>query len=182
MSITRRTGTRIAVAATAGVVALGGAAGGIAYASTTGTPHTAASPTPSSSSSAAKGHHKHGPLASARALAMGHALHGDVVVKGRAKAGSGGSYLTLQGQRGTITSVSSTALAVKSADGFTATYALGSKTTVHVLGTKSSASSLKSGQDVAVVAEKSGSTWSARTVVVPKPKSSAKRPAGGTGN
>lgn len=187
----------LAVGGTAGAVALGATVDNAAFLGT----HTTASPSPGSSAqsngtqspdakSGAKHGKHHGGLAGARALISGGALHGDIVVKaphkgsadtgssdkstaGKSSAskGSAGSYVTLQGQRGTITKVSSTALTVKSADGFTATYALDSKTKVHADGKTASPSSLKTGQQIAVVATKSGSTFTARTVAVGTPKS-----------
>lgn len=193
MGITRTT-TRVAVIAAAGVIAVGGTAGAVALGATVdnaaflGT-HTTASPSPGSSTqsngtqspdakSGAKHGKHHGGLAGARALISGGALHGDVVVKaphkGDAKSSAGtssaGSYVTLQGQRGTITTVNTTVMTVKSADGFTATYALGSETKIDADGKTAAPSSLKTGQEIAVVATKSGSTITARTVTVGAPK------------
>jgi len=167
MSMTRRRKTGIAAAGVAaGVLTLGSTAG-IAYAS------TSPSPSPSGSSatggSSAKGstdaHQRKHKLATAvRALHSWRALHGDMVVMGK-----GHKPMTLQGQRGVVSSVSSTSLSVKSLDGFTATYALGKTTHVRVEGAQSSPSSLKTGEKIVVTAEKSGSTLTARRVIVPKP-------------
>jgi len=76
---------------------------------------------------------------------------------------SGGGYQTLDVQTGTVTAVSSGAITVKSADGFTATYAVTSNT---VVGAQSAGiGSVKKGDTVFVSATVSGSTATAASIV-----------------
>jgi hypothetical protein len=89
-------------------------------------------------------------------------LHGDITVK--TKDGT----KTIAVQRGTVTAVSATSLSVKSTDGFTETWVLNSKTKVRVDGRSSSASSLKTGEELGVAGGMTGNTSTARLVVVPK--------------
>lgn len=179
MSMTRRRTTGIAAAGVAaGVLALGATAG-IAYASTSPTPSPTGSSATAGSSATGTTHagkRKHKLATAVRALHSGRALHGDIVVMGKDH-----KTLTLQGQRGVVSSVSSTSLSVKSLDGYTATYTLGTTTHVRVLGATSTASSLKTGEKIVVTAEKSGSTLTARRVIVPKPHQKSAGP-GTSGN
>ena len=85
------------------------------------------------------------------------ALHGDFV----ASDGNGG-YTTKRLATGTVSAVSSTSITVKSADGYTTTYAIGSSTTVN--NGNSDVSSVKSGDTVTVVGTVSGSTATATTI------------------
>jgi hypothetical protein len=57
---------------------------------------------------------------------FGGAIHGQLT-----EPKSGGGYQTVDVQRGTVTAVSSTSITVKSADGYTATYAVTSSTEVN---------------------------------------------------
>ncbi|MET9021557.1 hypothetical protein ABZV93_16360 [Actinopolymorpha sp. NPDC004070] len=88
----------------------------------------------------------------------GRALHGEFVV-----AKPGGGYQTVAAQRGTAQSVSSTAVTVKSTDGYTHTYVVDAKTRVNAL--REGIGSIKQGQQVAVVAKVSGNTSTAVRVV-----------------
>ncbi|OMH31285.1 hypothetical protein [Tersicoccus sp. Bi-70] len=121
----RRTRSTVRWAAT-GLLTLGLAgAGGVAVMAagngTDGQPTSGATPSPSASASPGQ-HHGHGrghrgdwfPVGPARAP-----LHGEFVVP------KGQSTATVLVQRGQITAVSSTSVTVKSSDGYTATYALG---------------------------------------------------------
>ena len=58
-------------------------------------------------------------------VGRGGVLHGQVTIQK-----PGGGYETLDVQRGTVTAVSATSLAVKSTDGYTTTYAVASDTLV----------------------------------------------------
>jgi hypothetical protein len=81
--------------------------------------------------------------------AMG-ALHGEFTVPKQ-----GGGYQTLVVQRGSVTAVSATSIAVKSADGFTATYAVPADTLVNAA--RDGLGSVKKGDEVSVLAQqKSG--------------------------
>nr|WP_284288336.1 hypothetical protein [Angustibacter aerolatus] len=75
-------------------------------------------------------------------------------------------------QTGAVTSVSATRLAVKSTDGYTATYVVNASTTV--MGQKISA--VKTGHTVMVVATKSGSTLTATRVADREPAADRRRP------
>jgi hypothetical protein len=90
-------------------------------------------------------------------LAPFGALHGEFTV-----AKPGGGYETLDMQRGTVTSVSSTALAVKSQDDFTKSYAVASSTIVDA--GRDGITSLKNGHVVSVVAVVNGGTATVRSV------------------
>jgi hypothetical protein len=77
-------------------------------------------------------------------------LHGEFVVPK-----SGGGYQTLVVQRGTVSAVSSSTLSVKSADGFSATYAVGADALVNAA--RDGLGSVKKGDEVSVLAQqKSG--------------------------
>jgi len=89
-------------------------------------------------------------------LAFG-AVHGQVVI-----AKSGGGYETIDIQRGKVTAVSTTSVSVRSADGFTATYAVGSSTNVNAQ--RDGISSVKVGNDVSVTATVSGSKATAVSI------------------
>jgi hypothetical protein len=79
------------------------------------------------------------------------ALHGQFVVPKQ-----GGGYQTLVVQHGTVTSVSTSAITVKSEDGFSATYAVAADTLVNAA--RDGIGSIKKGDDVSVLAQqKSGS-------------------------
>jgi hypothetical protein len=78
------------------------------------------------------------------------ALHGEFVVPKQ-----GGGYQTLVVQRGTATSVSSSTITVKSADGFSATYSVGADALVNAA--RDGLGSVKKGDEVTVLAQqKSG--------------------------
>ncbi|WP_300614379.1 hypothetical protein [Trebonia sp.] len=88
---------------------------------------------------------------------LGGVLHGEVTVPK-----SGGGYQTMDVQDGTVTAVSSTSVTVKSADGFTASYAVTSKTVVDAQA--AGIGSVKKGDTVFVVATVSGSTATAASI------------------
>ena len=69
---------------------------------------------------------------------------------------TGGGTQTVQVQTGTVTTVSSTALAVKSTDGFTATYVVKAGTTVDAQ--RDGIASVKKGDKVSITATVSGKT------------------------
>ncbi len=167
----------VAIAGVA-IVALAGGAG-VGYAAThtlaakgatdtvaVGAANSAASPSPAASAPAS------GPGAPGRrgfggefffgggTLALGGlsgVLHGEVTMPK-----SGGGYQTVDVQDGTVTAVSSTSVTVKSADGFTASYAVTSKTVVDAQA--AGIGSVKKGDTVFVVATVSGSTATAASI------------------
>jgi len=75
---------------------------------------------------------------------------------------SGGGYQTEDVQQGTVTAVSSGSISVKSADGFTASYVVSSKTLVDAQA--AGIGSVKKGDTVSVTATVSGSTATAASV------------------
>jgi len=76
---------------------------------------------------------------------------------------SGGGYQTVDVQDGSVTAVSTGSVTVKSADGFTATYTVTSKTVVTA--EAPGIASVKKGDTVFVTATVSGSTATAASVV-----------------
>ena len=88
-------------------------------------------------------------------------MHGEWVVKGK-----DGKPVTLETIRGTVTAVGSSSLTVKAEDGFTETFATNSDTKVR--GGADSLGDVKVGAKGAVVGVKSGSTITARAVLVRK--------------
>lgn len=158
---------RIRKALLAGVVALALTGTGVAIAwSATGTP----SPTPSpSASEKANGQEK--PAKAQRP----QRLHGESVVK---KAD--GTLETVVSQQGTVDAVSETSVTVKSADGFTQSYAINADTrivkipadTSQLRGGKgkpelpsATAADLKAGDTVRIAGTKDGSTVTATRIV-----------------
>jgi hypothetical protein len=87
----------------------------------------------------------------------GRALHGELVVP--QQDGTGTRTITVQS--GSVTSVTSSRLVVKSTDGFSSTYVLNSSTR---LAGGQSLSAVKVGHEVMVVASKSGDTLTALRV------------------
>jgi hypothetical protein len=85
-------------------------------------------------------------------------VHGQVVV-----AKPGGGYQTLDFQRGSVTTVSSAAITVKSTDGFTQGYAVTGSTIVTAL--HDGIGSVKAGDEAVVIATVSGHTVSAARII-----------------
>jgi hypothetical protein len=154
------------------VIALAGG-GGIAYVAThSGSPvRTVASrgatqsPAPSPSASAPFG--KKGPRGFGRFFGgagigglggLGGAIHGQVTVPK-----SGGGYQTIDVQSGTVTAVSSSSITVKSADGYSATYAVSSSTEVNAQA--AGIATVKVGDTVGLTATRSGSTATAASII-----------------
>jgi hypothetical protein len=88
-------------------------------------------------------------------------MHGEWVVKGK-----DGKPVTLETIRGTVTAVGSSRLTVKAEDGFTETFATNSDTKVR--GGADSLGEVTVGAKGAVVGVKSGTTVTARAVLVRK--------------
>lgn len=159
------------VIAASSVAAVGlagmGLAAGVALADSGSTP--AASPTPSASPAtgphADKGKNKDKVR---HLIAAKRVLHGEFVTSGKT------GYVTMDAQRGSVTAVSPTSLSLKSADGFTATYALTAQATVRNNGTAGTLADVKVGGDATVVAMKSGSTLTVKGIVIGEKKHAAK--------
>lgn len=90
-------------------------------------------------------------------------VHGETTVRVR-----GGGFETFTWQRGAVTSVSATALTVRSADGVSWAWTVTGDSRVRKNGDKSTPSALKAGDDVFVLGRPSGDTRTALGVVVPK--------------
>jgi len=91
-------------------------------------------------------------------MGLAGALHGELVVPD----GNGG-YKTVVVQRGKTTSVSDTSITVKSDDGFTQTYAVGSAAGVGAQ--RDGLASIKNGANVVVTGEKKGGSVTADHVI-----------------
>lgn len=131
----------------------------LALAGTVGVGIAAADPTPSASPSAsaapsaspsAKAAAKHRPLAA-------RALHGEVTQAGK-------KHRVVDFQRGTVQKVSATSITVRSNDGFTKTYKIGSKTKVRADKKVAAIAAVKTNDRVRVVATKKGSTVTANRI------------------
>jgi len=142
------------------------AAGGVATAATTtgsgssGTSNAiTAATTPSTSPSKAAAAGK-GKRAGRLAKLQGRVLHGEFTVEGK-----GGTPTNVAEQRGTVNTVSSTAITLTSKDGFSHTYVVDPSTRVRVDGKKGSITGVKTGQDATVLAKVNGNTETAEVVV-----------------
>jgi hypothetical protein len=145
------------------VAALLGGAGAALAATGSGTPSqtpsaVAATPTPTPSPTT-----RTGPFAGHHFGGFGFgaglfgALHGQfVVVK------QGGGYQTVDMQNGKVTAVSSTSITLKSADGYTHTYAIKSSTIVDAQ--RDGIGSVKVGNQASLLATVSGSTATATSI------------------
>jgi hypothetical protein len=144
-----------------------GLAAGVALADSGSTP----TPTPKSSASAAppaaagkaakKGNGKGKP-----ALAGQHILHGEFVTKNKS------SVVTVDMQRGSVTAVSPTSITLKSADGFTATYAVTAGAKVRMHGGGKTIADVKVGDAATVLASKNGTALSVTKLSVGEAKKS----------
>ena len=89
---------------------------------------------------------------------FGGAIHGQLT-----EPKSGGGYQTVDVQRGTVTAVSSSSITVKSADGYTATYAVTGSTEVNAQA--AGIGSVKVGDTVELVATVSGGKATAACII-----------------
>lgn len=117
-------------------------------------------PSPSSAGKPAAGQHKAHHEGLLGRLGK-RALHGEFVAEGK-----DGTYVTVDGQRGAVTQVSSTRITVKSADGFTATYVVTAGTKVRIDGNPGKIGDVKVGDVALVLATKAGDAKTAKGVVV----------------
>jgi hypothetical protein len=132
-----------------------------------------ASPSASAGSGQADGHHGgRGPLAGLGRAGLGPPLHGELVVPKK----DGGGNQTVVVQAGTVTAVSGTSVAVRSTDGFAATYVVTSQTRVGRDGAK--ITSIKTGASVRIAATKDGSTLTALMVGDAKDRPDDGQPGG----
>lgn len=135
---------KIAVAGATAVAIVGVGTAAMAASGSSGTPGSG-----STSSPHQKGQHQR----PAQTLRRG--LHGELVTKGK------DGYVVHSGIRGTVSSVSATAITVKAADGYSQTLTLTKQTKVRERpasgkgkGTKGTVSDVKSGDKVAVIGKK----------------------------
>jgi hypothetical protein len=154
MILTRKIALGVAGVAAAGVL---GTAGVAAATSNDSTPAPSASAAPSSSPPAAD----HPRAKRAKRALIGRGMHGEWVVKGK-----DGKPVTLETIRGTVTAVGPSSLTVKAEDGFTETFATNSDTKVR--GGADSLGDVRVGAKGAVLGVKSGSTITARAVLIRK--------------
>jgi hypothetical protein len=166
MILSKRVALAIAGFAAAAVVGTAGVAAATA-------PDPSGAPAPSSPGASAPdagtgapgraderhGDERHGKL---KHRALGRGLHGEFVVKGE-----DGTYVTLVSVRGEVTAVSATSVTFKAEDGFTATYVVNSETRVRGHDVDKIAD-VKVGDKGGAVGTKSGSTLTARAVLVRK--------------
>ncbi len=169
----RRHGRLLSVLAVA-VVALAGG-GGIAYAAhhsagTAGTGNSTSaqastpSASPSPSAPAWRGHFGGGFRGFGfGGPGFGFAGFGDAIHGQLTEPKSGGGYQTVDVQRGTVTAVSSTSITVKSADGYSATYAVATSTEVNAQA--AGIGTVKVGDSVELVATVSNGTATASSIV-----------------
>ena len=116
------------------------------------------------------------------AAGLNAAVHSEYVVL------QGSSYVTMAGQAGTVTEISGTSMTVKSEDGFSRTYAVGSDVKVAQgmrqrgsasTGSTLSFSNVATGASVRVTALKDGDTYTAETILLAA-SSTSTAPSSGT--
>jgi hypothetical protein len=95
-------------------------------------------------------------------FAFRHTLHGEAVVQ------TDEGTKTVVAQRGTVTAIDATSVTVKSTDGFTLTWKIGSPIRVIANRAKADLSAITVGAEVGVAGAKDGDTPVARLLVVPK--------------
>jgi len=144
-------------AATLGVGAIAGVAYAATSTATTTSTGAAVGDTSHAKAKAGKGKAHKG---KAGAIAR-RTVHGEFVVKGK-----DGKYVTTDAQRGSITAVSPTSVTVRSADGFTATYAVNADTKIRKDGKDAAIGTVKVGDPVVVLAVKDPAGKTARGLVV----------------
>ncbi len=150
---------RMLAVSAVGVVGLAGVGvAGVALADSGPTPTAAASPSTTAPAKPATGKHKGHP----GRLDARHMLHGEFVTKEKA------GYVTMDAQRGSVTAVSPTSVSLKSTDGFTATYAVGTGAKIRKNGAAATVAEVKVGDVATVVAVQSGGTVTVKGLVIGK--------------
>jgi hypothetical protein len=146
---------KAAVALAVGAVLGAGTAAGFGIASAVSDPPPSATSSPNGAD-----HPQLGRQAGRRFLGN-RVEHGEFTVKGRA-----GKPVVVDVQRGQVTAVSATSITLKSEDGFTASYTVGSDTRVRVSGTRKAIGDVKVGNNAGLMAKKEGGTATAYLVIV----------------
>jgi hypothetical protein len=154
MILTRKIALGVAGVAAAGVLGTAG----VAAATSSNSP---AAPSASAAPSSAAPSADHPEAKRVKRALVGRGMHGEWVVKGK-----DGKPVTLETIRGTVTAVGAASVTVKAEDGFSATFATNSDTKFG--GAADSLGEVKTGARAAVVGVKSGSTTTARAVLVRK--------------
>ena len=134
--------SKIALVAGAAALAMAGIGGGIAFAADSG-PAT----TPTSPSATPPSPHAHHGARHSQGRMM---EHGELTVR----TATGDQVIDVQ--RGQVSAVSATSVTVRSADGFTATYTVGSASKVRVQKNTSTIANVHTGDNVGVAATKNG--------------------------
>ncbi|WP_432156725.1 MULTISPECIES: hypothetical protein [unclassified Streptomyces] len=148
-------GRAVVAGTTVAVLALGGT---VAYAATSGAERSGGgSPAPTASSPGHGRGHGHGP-----AFGLGGAVHGEATVKDR----DSGEWIVRVWQRGTVEKVDGDRVTVRSEDGASWTWTVGSGTPVLRDGGKSTgAGALEKDESVRVAGTRTGDTRTAERVV-----------------
>ena len=116
--------------------------------------------------------HGHGKPGMQHGIERGTPIHGEMVVKN-----ADGTYSTHVNVNGTATAVSTSSITVKADDGFTATFAINSKTDVRTSSSGGAITDVKVGDAVHVDGTKSGSTLTADDVHAGMPGGPKAKPA-----
>jgi hypothetical protein len=95
-----------------------------------------------------------------RGVIRRNTLHGEMVVKAR------GGTKTVDFQRGTVTAIDDKSVTVKSADGFSLTWAFGNPMNVTEHRSAVQPSAVKVGAEVGLIGTKDGGTTTARRIVI----------------
>lgn len=119
-----------------------------------------------------RGHRMPGGPGHRQGVDRGTPVHGEMVVKN-----ADGTYSTHVDVNGTATAVSASSITVKADDGFTATFAITSKTDVRTSATGGAITDVKVGDAVHVDGTKSGSTLTADEVHAGMPGGPKAKPA-----
>ena len=148
-----RTAAKIIVAGVSTVALAGGIGAGLAYADPSDPTPT---PTPTASATPTEKAKPRDEVRKRRGL-LATALHGEVTLAGK-------EHRVVVFQRGPATKASETSLTVKSADGYTATYVIGTETKVRKNQDQATAGDLEADDRIFVVAVQDGSTLKALRV------------------
>lgn len=149
---------KLLIGGVATVAVVGGAtAAGLAYANPTDP-----TPTPGASPSGQPQDKPEKRAGGGRLL--GRALHGEATVKGGPR--TGGETRVIVFQRGTVTTISSTSVELKSEDGYAATYAIAGEVRVRTGREPGELGDVKAGQKVRLLATKDGATLTAKRIII----------------
>ncbi|WP_261567132.1 hypothetical protein [Frankia gtarii] len=163
--LTGRIGAGVAAA---GLLGLGLGVGlGFSGTAASAAPAAPAAPAADTSSAARSVHGDHPRLAEARlrlreSRLAGHGLHGEATIK------TDRGYQVVDGQRGTITTITATSISLISEDGFAATYVINDDTRFRADGKAAKIADFHQGAEVVVGATVADGTRTATSVTDPK--------------